>query len=95
MTDEPMFLLLLLASSVAFMFAVLLWKLLVTTVGIATVQWAVVTGLPDDPALHVIAYAVPALLAAFTLLYLPRIAARGAARPAVRSTRVLVRGAHR
>lgn len=94
MTDEPTMLLLLLASGVAFMFAVLLWKLLVTTVGIATVQWAVVTGLPDHPVLHVIAFVVPALLAAVTLLYLPRIAA-GAARPAVRSTRVLAKGAHR
>ncbi|MCR3746659.1 hypothetical protein [Lentzea californiensis] len=95
MTDESTFLLLLLASGVAFMFAVLLWKLLITTVGIATTQWAVVTGLPDHPALHAITFAVPALLAAFTLLYLPRIAARGAARPTVRSTRVLLKGAHR
>lgn len=91
--DEPM-LLLLLASGVAFMFAVLLWKLLITTVGIATVQWAVVTGLPDHPVLHVIAYAVPALLAAFTLVYLPRLAARGVSH-SVRSTRVLLKGAHR
>ena len=87
---EPM-LLLLLGSGLAFVFAVLLWKLLITTVGIVASQWAVITGLPDEPVAQVLALAIPALLAAFALLYLPSIAARSA----VRSTRVLVKGAHR
>ena len=88
--DEPM-LLLLLGSGLAFVFAVLLWKLLITTVGIVASQWAVITGLPDEPVAQVLALAIPALLAAFALLYLPSIAARSA----VRSTRVLAKGAHR
>ncbi|RAS58881.1 hypothetical protein C8D87_11751 [Lentzea atacamensis] len=93
MTNEPM-LLLLLGSSVAVVFAVLLWKLLVLTAGIAATQWAIVTGLPDEPVAQVLAYGIPALLAAFALLYVPRLAAWGSARSITRSTRLLVRGAH-
>ncbi|MDX8146419.1 hypothetical protein SK854_30195 [Lentzea sp. BCCO 10_0061] len=74
MTDEPTMLLLLLGSGLVFVFAVLLWKLLVLTGGIAAVQWAVVTGFADNPAVQAAAFAVPALLAACTLLYLPRTA---------------------
>ncbi|WP_394615278.1 hypothetical protein JNUCC0626_36570 [Lentzea sp. JNUCC 0626] len=85
--DEPM-LLLLLGSGVAFVFAVLLWKLLVTTLGIASTQWAVITGLPDEPVAQVLAFGIPALLAAFALLYLPRIAAHSA-------TSVRLKGARR
>lgn len=90
--DEPM-LLLLLGSTVAFVFAVLLWKLLITALGIAVTQWAVVTGLPDEPVTQAVAFGIPALLAAFALLYLPQLATRGTARP--RSARVLLKGAHR
>lgn len=72
MTDEPTLLLLLLGSGLAVVVVVLLWKLLVLTGGIAAVQWAMVTGFADQPAVQAAAYALPALLAACALLYLPR-----------------------
>ncbi|MFS8103712.1 hypothetical protein LFM09_41980 [Lentzea alba] len=94
MRDEPMLLLLLGSGLVfVFVFAVLLWKLLITTVGITTVQWAVVTGMPDEPVAQVLALGIPALLSAFVLLYLPRIAGR--VHSPIRSSRVRVKGAHR
>ncbi|MDX8056073.1 hypothetical protein SK571_42425 [Lentzea sp. BCCO 10_0798] len=89
--DEPM-LLLLLGSSVAFVCAVLLWKLLITTLGIASAQWAVITGLPDEPVAQVLAFGIPALLAAFALIYVPRIAVRGAA---LSTARVRLKGVSR
>lgn len=89
--DEPI-LLLLLGSGVAFVFVVLLWKLLITTLGIASMQWAVITGLPDEPVVQVLAFGIPALLAASALLYVPRIAARGASHS---STRVRLKGVRR
>ncbi len=88
--NEPM-LLLLLGSGVAFVFTVLLWKLLITTLGIASVQWAVITGLPDEPVAQALAFGIPALLAAFALVYVPRIAARGTTHSVTR----VRKGAHR
>ncbi|GHH49258.1 hypothetical protein [Lentzea cavernae] len=70
MTDEPM-LLLLLGSGLAFAAAVLLWKLLMLTAGIAATQWLLVTGFADQPLIQAAVFAVPALLAACLLLYLP------------------------
>ncbi|MFJ8963674.1 hypothetical protein ACIRG5_30220 [Lentzea sp. NPDC102401] len=78
MTDEPTMLLLLLGSSLTVVFAVLLWKLLILTGGIAAVQWAVVTGFADNPAVQAAAFALPALLAACALMYLPGKAGRTA-----------------
>ncbi len=61
----------LLGCGVAFVLVLLLWKLLLLTGGIAAVQWAVVTGFADNPAVQAAAFAVPALLAACALLSLP------------------------
>lgn len=66
MNDVPD-LVLLLGGGLAFVVVVALWKFLVTAGVIAFVQWAIVTNLPDQPALQAIAFAVPALLAAITL----------------------------
>ncbi|ANZ36876.1 hypothetical protein BBK82_13120 [Lentzea guizhouensis] len=79
-------LVLLLGSGVALALAVLLWKLLVLTGGIAVVQWAFVTGFADNPAVQAVAFALPALLAAAALLYLPRAAGRSARAHSPRST---------
>lgn len=65
-------LLALLGSGVAFVLVLLLWKLLVLTGGIAAVQWAIVTGFADNPAVQAVAFALPALLAACALMSLPR-----------------------
>ncbi|GLZ36342.1 hypothetical protein Lesp02_85290 [Lentzea sp. NBRC 105346] len=78
--DEPTFLLLLLGGAFAFAAVVLLWKFLVTATLIGFVQWAAVTNLPDHPGLHLVAFAVPALLAAFTLTYARRLALAGPGR---------------
>lgn len=77
MTDEPTMLLLLLGCGVAVVFAVLLWKLLLLTGAIAAVQWAVVTGFADNPAVQAAALAVPALITAAVLRALPRLARSG------------------
>jgi hypothetical protein len=69
-------LLVLLGSGLAFVVVVLLWKLLILTGGIAAVQWAIVTGFADNPAVQAAAFALPALLAAAALLYLPAKAGR-------------------
>ncbi|MGZ3147288.1 hypothetical protein ACVDFE_35910 [Lentzea chajnantorensis] len=76
--SDPFMLPLLLGSGVALALAVLLWKLLVLTGGIAVAQWAFVTGFADNPAVQAAAFALPALLAAAALLYLPRAAGRSA-----------------
>ncbi|WP_329793573.1 hypothetical protein V1227_17080 [Lentzea sp. DG1S-22] len=73
---NTLLLLALLGSGLALLVAVLLWKLLMLTGGIAAVQWAVVTGFADNPVVQAAAYTVPALLAACALLYLPRAAGR-------------------
>lgn len=72
MTDDPTLLLLLLGSGLAFAAVVLLWKLLMLTGGIAATQWLLVTGFADQPLIQAAVFAVPALLAACLLLYLPR-----------------------
>ena len=61
----------LLGSGVAFVLVLLLWKLLLLTGSIAAVQWALVTGFADNPAVQAAAFALPALLAACALMYLP------------------------
>ncbi|MET9231413.1 hypothetical protein [Lentzea sp. NPDC003310] len=86
MTEDPLFLLLLLGSGLAIVCAVLLWKLLVLTGGIAAVQWAMVTGFADQPLIQAAVFAVPALLAAAALLYLPRAAGRSTRTHLRRST---------
>jgi hypothetical protein len=67
---NTLMLLALLGSGVAFVLVLLLWKLLVLTGGIAAVQWAVVTGFADNPAVQAAAFALPALLAACALMSL-------------------------
>ncbi|RDI20331.1 hypothetical protein [Lentzea flaviverrucosa] len=68
---NTLMLLALLGSGLALMVVVLLWKLLMLTGGIASMQWAMVTGFADNPAVQAVAYALPALLAACALMYLP------------------------
>ena len=41
-----------LGSGIAFVLVLLLWKLLLLTAGIAAVQWAMVTGFADQPAVQ-------------------------------------------
>lgn len=81
MTDNPTLLLLLLGSGVSFVVVVLLWKLLLTTAGIAAAQWLIVTGFADSPAVQALALVIPALLAAVALQFLPRLTTRSARPP--------------
>lgn len=78
----------LLGCGVAFVFVLLLWKLLVLTGGIAAVQWAIVTGFADQPVVQAAAFAVPALLAACALMSLSGkagLSARGLTRHSLTS----------
>lgn len=70
-------LLLLLGGAFAFAAVVLLWKLLMTAALIGFMQWAMVTNLPGHPGVQLLAFAVPALLAAFTLTYARHLAMAG------------------